>query len=51
MEGAVSDTEEGSELSVVGILSIALQKSEGGHKIALLKEVVSIWQSKFLLLL
>ena len=51
MECTVSDTEKSTHLGVVGVLAIALQKSECRHEIALLQEVVSVWQSELLLLL
>ena len=51
MEGTVGNSEEGAELGVVGVLAIALQKSERCDEVALLEEVVSVWQSELLLLL
>ena len=47
VEGAVGNSEEGSELGVVGVLAIALQKAERGHEIALLQKVVGVWQPHF----
>jgi len=45
VESAVGDTEEGSSLGVVGVLAIALQESQGGYEVALLQEMVGVWQS------
>ena len=50
MEAAVGDSEKGARLCVVGVLAVALQKGEGGDEIALLQEVVGVWQPQLLLL-
>ena len=50
VEAAVGDSEQGARLRVVGVFAIALQKGEGGDEIALLQEVVGVWQPQLLLL-
>ena len=51
MESTVGNAEKSLGLGVVGILVIALKKSKCRHEVALLQEVVGVWQPQFLLLL
>ena len=44
MEGAIGDAEQSPDLGVVGVLAIALKKSERRDKITFLQEVVCVWQ-------
>ena len=50
MEAAVGDAEEGARLRVVGVLAVALKEGQRSHEVALLQEVVRVWQPHFLLL-
>ena len=50
MEGAVGNAEKSPDLRVMSVLAITLQKGERSDKIALLQEVVSVWQPQLLLL-
>lgn len=45
MEAAVSNTKKGAGLGVVGILAIALQKTESSHEVTLFQEMICVWKS------
>ena len=50
MEGTIGNAEKSSDLSIMCIFAIALEKSERSDEIALLQEMVRVWQAELFLL-